>query len=220
MTQEQTAESKAPGKVRTVVCECFNAITHGVGILLFIWALLALIQKALQSGSTQELVAYIVYASSTIFLFLSSTLYHSLSFTPAEKVFQRIDHSAIYIMIAGTYTPYLVHAIGGHIGYVFLAIIWLIAIVGIVFEVLHIDKFPRLSTILYLAMGWCSLLLAKPLLENTELPAVLWLLLGGVLYSIGAFFYKQKHNPWMHVLWHLFVLVAAGAMFVSVYLYI
>lgn len=204
---------------RSISAEVANAITHGIATLLSVVGLVLLVQKGLASGSWASLMAYIVYGSTNIVLFLSSTLYHSLSYTKARKIFQKIDHAAIYLLIAGTYTPYLVNIVGGRLGLIFLVIIWLMALSGIAFEVANTARFPKLSTLLYLAMGWCGVLLARPLILQADLAGLLWLLAGGLLYSIGTLFYRQKKRPWMHVVWHLFVMAAAAAMFVSVYFY-
>lgn len=206
-------------KPQSLSAEIFNALTHGIATILSIFGLILLILKGIESDSVSTLVSYIIYGSSNIILFLASTLYHSLSYTKVCIFFQKIDHSAIYLLIAGTYTPYLINVVGGGYGYIFLAIIWLIALAGIIFEVLHLDKYPRLSTILYLGMGWCAIFLIKPLLTNADVNGLLWLLIGGLLYSVGTIFYKQKSKPWMHVIWHVFVVAAAAAMFVSIFFY-
>lgn len=206
-------------KPKSLSAEVFNALTHGIATLLSVYGLVLLILKGIESGSVTALVSYIVYGASNILLFLASTLYHSLCYTRARAFFQKIDHSAIYILIAGTYTPYLMNVVGGGFGYTFLTIIWVIALAGITFEVLHLDKYPKLSTILYLGMGWCAVFLIKPLLANADVNSLIWLLAGGLLYSVGTIFYKQKSKPWMHVIWHLFVVAAAAAMFVSIFFY-
>lgn len=206
-------------KPQSISAEVFNALTHGIATILSAFGLFLLILKGIESHSVSTLVSYIIYGSSNILLFLASTLYHSLSYTKVCIFFQKIDHSAIYLLIAGTYTPYLINVVGGGFGYTFLAIIWVIALAGIIFEVLHLDKFPKLSTILYLGMGWCAIFLIKPLLENAHMNSLLWLILGGLLYSAGTIFYKQKTKPWMHVIWHVFVVAAAAAMFISIFFY-
>lgn len=206
---------------KRVAPEVFNAITHGLGVILAIVGTIVLTIKAQQIryGLADE-IGFIIYGSSMIALFLSSTLYHSFWFWRYQFIFQKLDHACIYLLIAGTYTPYLITAIGGKLGIGFLILIWLIAIVGISFELGFTNRFPRLSTILYLVMGWISLVMIYPLYQAVELPALLWLGGGGLVYSAGTFFYQKKHNPWMHVIWHLFVLAGAACMFVSIYVYL
>lgn len=205
-----------------ILIEVFNAITHGVGALLSVIGLILLVQKAITTPdfSVSEIVSYIIYGSSLVILFLASTLYHSFSFTGLKDLFQKIDHASIYLLIAGSYTPYLMVTVGGVMGYVFLGIVWFAAIAGIIFEVVWTNRFPKLSTYLYLIMGWMGLLLIYPLYLNFAVSGIVLLFLGGVFYSLGTFFYRMKHNGWMHVIWHLFVVAGAAFMFLSIYLHV
>ena len=205
-----------------ILIEVFNAITHGIGALLSLIGLILLLQKAVATpiSSFSELVSYVIYGSIMVILFLSSTLYHSFSFTNMKDLFQKIDHASIYLLIAGSYTPYLMVTVGGQMGYVFLGIIWTAALAGIIFEVVWTNRFPKLSTYMYLVMGWMGLLLIYPLYLNFAFSGILLLFLGGVFYSLGTFFYRMKHNGWMHVIWHLFVMAGAAFIFASIYLYV
>lgn len=202
--------------------EVLNALTHGIAAILGVIGLILLIQKALTATvfSLAELISYCVYGVSLIALFLSSTLYHAFSFTRYKTIFQKIDHASIYILIAGSYTPYLIVSIGGILGYIFLAIIWSVALAGIIFEVGWTNKFPKLSTVLYLIMGWMSLLIIYPLYQSLHINGIILLFVGGVVYSLGTIFYRMKENGWMHVIWHLFVVGGAAFMFFSIYLYV
>ncbi len=202
--------------------EVFNAITHGLAAVLGVVGMILLVEKAISSNtySIAELVSYIIYGSSFIILFLASTLYHSFSFTGYRDLFQKIDHASIYLLIAGSYTPYLIVTVGGAIGYTFLTIVWIAAIAGIVFEVIWTNRYPKLSTYLYLIMGWMGLFLIYPLYKSFDVMGILLLFIGGVFYSVGTIFYRMKDNGWMHVIWHLFVVAGAGFMFFSIYLYV
>lgn len=205
-----------------LMIEVFNAITHGLGALLGIIGMIFLVDKAISTphSNIAELVSYIIYGSSLVVLFLASTLYHSFSFSNQRDIFQKIDHASIYLLIAGSYTPYLMVTVGGAVGYTFLAIMWLAAIAGLVFEVGWTNRFPKLSTYLYLIMGWLGIFLIYPLYQSLELAGIVLLFVGGLFYSIGTIFYRQKDNGWMHVIWHLFVMAGAAFMFVSIYLYV
>lgn len=205
-----------------LVVEILNALTHGVGALLGIVGLYFLLMKLnVSSGlNVSELTSYLIYGLSIIVLFLASTLYHSFSFTRFKSLFQKIDHAAIYLLIAGTYTPYLIITVGGKLGYGFLALVWLAAIAGIIFKVFWIDRFPKLSTFLYLGMGWMAIFLIYPLYQSLDVNGLVLLLVGGIFYSVGAYFYQKKHLNWMHVIWHLFVIAGAAFMFFSVFLYV
>ena len=205
---------------KQVLIEVLNAATHGIGALLSIIATVALILKGVQHGSHLEIVSYAIYGASLFLLFLNSTLYHSFSLTRYKDVFQKIDHSSIYLLIAGTYTPYLMVSIGGLAGYGFLALVWALAIGGIIFEVSAIGRWPKLSTFLYLGLGWLSVFIIYPLAQSIPLTGILLLALGGVTYSLGTIFYRVKDNKWMHIIWHLFVLGGAVFMFYSILYYV
>ena len=205
---------------KQVLIEVLNAATHGIGALLSIIATVALILKGVQHGSHLEIVSYAIYGASLFLLFLNSTLYHSFSLTRYKEVFQKIDHSSIYLLIAGTYTPYLMVSIGGLAGYGFLALVWALAIGGIIFEVSAIGRWPKLSTFLYLGLGWLSVFIIYPLAQSIPLTGILLLALGGVTYSLGTIFYRMKDNKWMHIIWHLFVLGGAVFMFYSILYYV
>lgn len=214
MTNEPVSKKKA------ILVEVLNAVTHGIGTILSIIGLILLIIKGIDLSSTQAVVAYVIYGASLILLFLNSTLYHSLSFTKFKDFFQRLDHGAIYLLIAGTYTPYLIIGIGGRLGIFFLVLVWGLALVGILFEFFFINKFPRLSTYMYLGLGWLGIGIIYPLIQNIDLTGILLLALGGMVYSLGVIFYSMKNNKWMHIIWHLFVMAGAFFMYISVLLYV
>ncbi|MBO0453158.1 MULTISPECIES: PAQR family membrane homeostasis protein TrhA [Enterococcus] len=198
--------------------EVLNAITHGIGVVLSIVGFVFLLRKA---SSGLHYVSFIVYGVSLLLLFLASTLYHSLIFTKAKKVFQVFDHCSIYLLIAGTYTPYCLLYIKGTIGIVLLSIIWLAAIVGIVYKSLTLSKVKtvsKLSTIIYNVMGWAVVIALPSLYQSVGLKGLLLLVGGGVAYTVGSLFYSMKNRRYMHVVWHLFVMLGAILMFFSIYL--
>lgn len=205
-----------------LLVEIFNAITHGIVALLGVVSMIFLLDKALSNPQVvvSEVIAYSIYGTSLIMLFLASTLYHSFSFSNYKDLFQKIDHASIYLLIAGTYTPYLMVTVGGAVGYMFLAIVWIAALAGVIFEVVWTNRFPKLSTYLYLIMGWMGVFLIYPLYQSLQMNGIILLFLGGLSYSIGTIFYKMKHLDWMHVIWHLFVATGAIFMYFSIYLYV
>ncbi len=205
-----------------LVVEIFNAVTHGIAALFGVVGMIFLLDKALAGPDLQisETVAYTIYGSSFIILFLSSTLYHGFSLSRFKDLFQKIDHASIYLLIAGSYTPYLMVTVGGTIGYIFLTIVWVAAIGGIIFEVVWTNRYPKLSTYLYLIMGWMGVLLIYPLYHSLHLNGIILLFIGGVFYSVGTIFYRMKRLSWMHVIWHLFVMTGAIFMYFSIYLYV
>ena len=198
--------------------EVLNAVTHGIGVVLSIIGFVFLLKKA---DSGLHYVSFIIYGVSLLLLFLASTLYHSLIFTKAKKVFQVFDHCSIYLLIAGTYTPYCLLYIKGTIGIVLLSIIWLAAIIGIVYKSLTLSKVKsvsKLSTIIYNVMGWAVVIALPSLYHSVGLKGLLLLVGGGVAYTVGSVFYSMKNRRYMHVVWHLFVMLGAMLMFFSIYL--
>ncbi|MFR3684285.1 MAG: PAQR family membrane homeostasis protein TrhA [Enterococcus sp.] len=198
--------------------EVLNAVTHGIGVVLSIVGFVFLLKKA---DSGLHYVSFIIYGVSLLLLFLASTLYHSLIFTKAKKVFQVFDHCSIYLLIAGTYTPYCLLYIKGTIGIVLLSVIWLAAIIGIVYKSLTLSKVKsvsKLSTIIYNVMGWAVVIALPSLYHSVGLKGLLLLVGGGVAYTVGSVFYSMKNRRYMHVVWHLFVMLGAMLMFFSIYL--
>lgn len=215
MTQTNSIRKK-----QEITAEVFNAITHGAAAILSIVAIVLLVMKGFEVSSPVAITAYIIYGLSLFTLFLNSTLYHSFSFSKYKAIFQKLDHGSIYLLIAGTYTPYLMISIGGTLGYVLLAVIWGLALAGIIFEVVATDKYPKLSTYMYLGLGWLGVIIIYPLYHSIEINGLFLLALGGIVYSLGTIFYRMKSNKWMHVIWHLFVIGGAFFMFVSIYNYV
>ncbi|MGX7023887.1 PAQR family membrane homeostasis protein TrhA [Vagococcus hydrophili] len=202
-----------------IVNEVFNAITHGIGTGLSIAGLVLLIIKGAQMGDPVRVVSYTIFGASMVLLFLFSTLFHSLIFTKARKVFQVFDHSSIYLLIAGSYTPYCLVTIQGWLGWTLFGIVWSIAIAGIVFKSIWLQKRGKTDVVLYIIMGWICLIAIKPLYIGLGSTGFLLLFLGGVSYTVGALFYSMKNVKFMHVVWHLFVMLGAIFIFFSVYLF-
>jgi hemolysin III len=191
--------------------EFANAFTHSIGALLSIYAIVML---AVNSHNPVEVASTAIFGSTLFILFQSSALYHAMVNKTAKKVFQHIDHSAIFMLIAGTYTPILLLVVDFPLSVALLAMTWYLAITGIIYSCLTL-KFKHLSTGLYLVMGWLSLFLAYAIWNNASHYAVWLLLLGGLLYSVGCIFYLVK-GKFMHSIWHLFVIAGAMAHYLSI----
>lgn len=198
--------------------EFWNAVTHGLGCVLAIPALILLIMKANGNGSAVELTSYIIFGISMMLLFLSSTLYHTV---PVHKsFFKKLDHSAIFLLIAGTYTPVALIAIGGKLGWTIFGIEWVLTIIGIILKQFFVYRFKALSLLIYIGMGWLVIFAYKPVLAHIGTEGFFMLFVGGILYTFGTYFYKNKRIPYNHAIWHLFVLAGCIAMFLCVYLYV
>ncbi|MFJ7747383.1 hemolysin III family protein [Peribacillus sp. NPDC097295] len=200
--------------------EVFNAITHGIGVLMSIAALVLLIVFSAKQGSASLMLISIIYGISMLLLYLASTLVHSFPEGKAKDLFEIFDHSAIYIFIAGTYTPIMVLVIQGTLGWTLLAVVWGVAVIGVIFKAFYVKKFLYLSTILYIAMGWMIVLVWGPLTASMPEPGIQLLIAGGLLYTFGAIFYVWRGFPFHHAVWHLFVLAGSVAHFFVVLLYI
>ena len=202
-----------------IVNEVFNAITHGIGAGLSIAGLVILLVKGAHLHSPLHVVTYAIYGSMMILLFLTSTLFHSLIFTKAKGVFQVFDHSSIFLLIAGSYTPFCLLSVKGWLGWTLFGLIWVFAIAGIVYKSLTLHKketVSKVSTFIYIVMGWLCLIAAVPLYHSLGLVGISLMVLGGLSYTVGAFFYSLKSVRFMHVVWHLFVVLGAGFMYFSV----
>jgi len=192
-----------------------NAISHGVGVLFAITALVLLLVK---SDTTPEIISSVVFGFSLIMLYLSSTLFHSFpeKMRRVFTVFQRLDHSSIFLLISGTYTPFLVLAVNNTVGYILLAVLWIVTIVGIVFKSIWIDRFKYVHLSIYLLMGWSVLLVVNDVLTGLG-DSFIYVLLGGICYTLGVAFYVSKFK-YAHFVWHLFVLGGSVFHFISVFI--
>ncbi|MDM5248247.1 MULTISPECIES: hemolysin III family protein [unclassified Lysinibacillus] len=199
--------------------ELWNAITHGIGFIASIPALVVLILAAVQTGSAVQIITFSIFGASVIILFLMSTLLHSMP-KKYKHIFAILDHSSIYILIAGTYTPFLFIAVGGTLGITLLCIIWSLALLGVIFKCFFIHRFEKLSLIFYIGMGWLIIFAIKPVYLYLGFNGFALLLAGGLFYTIGAIFYAWRSLPYNHTIWHLFVLAGCGSMYACVYFYL
>lgn len=208
-----------PSKKYQIVNEVLNAVTHGIGVGLSIAGLVLLIIRGVQEGGDMRITTYAIYGAILVIFYLASTLFHSLYFTRASHLFQIFDHCAIYLLIAGTYTPYCLVVIKGTLGWVIFGVIWAMAILGVIYKCLWLGKFQKLSTIIYVVMGWFCLLGIKQLFFGLGVRGFTLLVLGGVAFTVGAVIYSFKGIKFGHVIWHLFVLLGTILMYFSVLLY-
>ncbi len=207
---------------RITIEEICNAISHGIGALLSIVALVVMIHTVItEQLSVWHEISFAIYGTSMICLYLSSTLYHSFFKLPkVHSFFKILDHMSIYLLIAGTYTPFLFIPLNGPIGFQCAILVWSMAVIGIIIKAFFAKKFRTLSTFCYLGMGWMIVFYIKPLLATIPIEAFYWLLGGGLCYTLGAVFYIFKKIPFSHFIWHLFVLGGSVAHFVAVFGYL
>lgn len=189
--------------------EIANAVSHGTGAILSMAALFVLVDVAMRKGTVMTVAAYSVFGVSLVILYTMSTIYHSLSGTRARRVLETLDHSSIYILIAGSYTAFSLTALRGSLGWIIFAASWILAVIGIVLKTLWFERFPRLSVLGYLAMGWLIVFAFKPLTLALPRTALALLVAGGLSYSAGTIFYALKRIRWFHAVWHIFVLTGS-----------
>ena len=219
LPREDTAATRHP-RAYTVGEEIANSIIHGLGVGLSVAALTLLVVFAAQSGNPWSIASAIVYGIALVLEYTASTLYHSFPQPRVKHVFKILDHCGIYVLIAGTYTPFTLVTLRGHGGLVLFGIVWGLAAAGIAVEAFWAYRPRWLSALVYLGMGWLVVVAIKPLVATLP-PAGLWLLLaGGLSYTLGTVFYVLKKVPYMHAVWHLFVLAGSILQFLAVLLFV
>jgi hemolysin III len=200
--------------------ELLNSLTHGLGLALSIAGAAVLIVLAALRGDALHITTCAVYGGTLITLYSASTLYHSFRGPRVRKVFQVIDHCSIFLLIAGTYTPFTLVNLRGAWGWSLFAAVWGIAVLGIVFKAFFTGRMTALSTAAYIAMGWMALLAIKPMLALIPTGGILWIAAGGVAYTLGVVFFACHRIPYNHAIWHLFVIAGSACHYVAVVRYV
>ena len=198
----------------------FNTITHGIGSILSIVALVLMVVYASYNSDAWSIVGVSIFGSTLILLYMSSTLYHAFSNGRVKQIFKTLDQSFIYLLIAGTYTPVLLITLRNTLGWTVFGLVWAMAIGGITHRIFFFDKLKKLSLVSYIVMGWLSLIVFKSLLNAAPAELVVWLLIGGAFYTGGLIFYSWEKLPFNHAIWHLFVLGGSFSHFMGIYLYL
>jgi hemolysin III len=199
--------------------EIANSISHGLGLVLALIALPILILSAMRLGNTHFMVGAAVFGATMIVLYSASTLYHSITHEPAKKFFRLFDHSAIFLLIAGTYTPFTLGVLRGTWGWTLLAVVWFLALAGIVVKAVPRTRHSWISMVLYLVMGWLALVAIKPIWELVPVPGILLILAGGIAYTGGLAFFAARSLRYSHFIWHLFVIAGTTFHFFAVLWY-
>lgn len=204
----------------TVAEEIAHSLTHGFGFLLGLAGLVMLLGVASTEGTHEHVLSAVLYGSTIVVLYASSTLFHALPRGRAKRIAQSMDHAAIFLLIAGTYTPITLLTLDGPLGYALFGLEWTLAAIGMVHEVLRGHGGRKLQLILYLVMGWAVLFALGPLSKALPAAGLALLIGGGVAYSVGVIFYLRQQRRWNHTIWHLFVLVGSICHFLAVYWYV
>jgi len=196
--------------------ELANSVSHGVALVAAVLGAPVLVVSAVRKGDPAGVVGASVFAATMVLLYLASTLYHALPGPRAKRILRMLDHGAIYLLIAGTYTPFTLGVLRGGWGWALFGIVWGLAAAGIVLKAVGGVRFPVLSTVVYLGMGWLVVVAAEPVWQRVALPGLLWLLAGGLMYTAGVGFYAATRVRYAHAIWHLFVVGGSACHFVAV----
>jgi hemolysin III len=197
--------------------EIANSVSHGAGLVAAIAATPLLLSHAAQQGGGY-LVGTSVFGATIVLLYLASTLYHALPRGKAKRVLQVIDHGAIFFLIAGTYTPFTLGVLRGAWGWTLFALVWALAVIGVILKAVRGVRYPTLSLLMYLGMGWLGVVAIRPLWLGVPLSGLFWLLLGGIAYTVGAAFFTAERMGYCHFVWHVFVLAGTSCHFIAVWL--
>ncbi len=200
--------------------EIVNSTIHGIGAALAIAALVVLVVFAANKGNAWQVVSFSIYGSSMILLYLASTFYHAFSNPKVKSVFKVFDHASIYLLIAGTYTPFLLVNLRGPMGWSLFGIVWGLAVAGVVFKIFFIHRFNKISTLIYILMGWMIIVAMKEMVSAIAFSGIVWLFIGGLFYTVGTIFYLNKKMRYSHSIWHIFVLGGSISHFISIFFYV
>jgi len=200
--------------------EVAHAVTHGLGAVAGIVGLVVLVAYSVLYGDIWHVVSSCIFGASLILLYTSSTLYHGIPIPRAKQVLRVLDHSAIYLLIAGTYTPFLLVTFRETFGWYMFAVMWTLALAGVCFKIFATGKFEKTSVAIYIGMGWIIVLIVKPFLAQIPMGGVWLMVAGGLAYTVGVVFYVWKKLPYNHAIWHLFVLAGSVFHYLAVLLYV
>ncbi|MBN2279119.1 MAG: hemolysin III family protein [Candidatus Marinimicrobia bacterium] len=200
--------------------EILNSLTHGIGAGLAIAALVILVVFSAPQGDIWRIVSFAIFGSTMITLYLSSTFYHAFIKPKVKTVFKFFDHASIYLLIAGTYTPFLLVNMRGPWGWSLFGVIWGLAFSGIIFKAFFIHRFNKAATVIYILMGWMIVIAMRKMFQAIELGGIIWLVAGGLSYTVGTIFYLKKNIRFFHTIWHLFVLGGSICHFFAILLYV
>ena len=213
-------KNMAGNKTYSATEEKINIISHAIGFILSLVALALLVTVAILDGDIWRIISFSIFGSSLIILYAASTFYHSVKNPALRNKLNIIDHASIYVLIAGTYTPFTLVTLKGTIGWVIFGTSWGLALTGIILKLFFTGKYDLISTIMYVCMGWIIVFAIKPLINNLPLEGLLWLFAGGISYTIGAILYSIGRIKFNHAIFHMLVLTGSFCHFMSVFFYV
>lgn len=200
--------------------ELANGITHGIGLVMSVVGLVTLVVLAILRGNAWHIAGCATYGVTLVLLYAASTLYHTFRGPRLKRILKILDHAAIYLLIAGTYTPFTLVNLRGFWGWVLFALVWGLCVFGIVWKLFQAERFKIISTLLYVAMGWLALIAVKPLLAAVPLSGIVLLIAGGLFYTVGVLFFALKRMPYNHAIWHVFVMAGSVCHYFAVMFYV
>ncbi|MBT3389831.1 MAG: hemolysin III family protein [Chloroflexi bacterium] len=218
--QLENIKTRASQRFFTIGEEIAHSITHGIGAGMSIVGLVILVVLAAKYGDVYQIVSFSIYGATLIILYLASTLYHGFQHPRIKQILQVIDHAAIFLLIAGTYTPFLLVGVRGTWGWTLLVIVWGLALLGVSFRAIFVNRYEKLAVLAYVLMGWLGVVAFKEMIASIPLGGIIWIAIGGVVYTIGVIFYALRKIPYMHTIWHLFVLGGSICHYLGVLFYL
>ena len=217
MTELEVKSEKCPVSGQTALEEIANAVTHGIGLVFSIIGFIALLIVSILDGSTLLIVSSVIYGLTLIVLYCMSTIYHICRSVKIKRIFRILDHSSIYLLIAGTYTPFMFGALKGPLGWTLFGVIWAIAIAGVIYKMFRLNGSGILSTLSYILMGWLCVFAIVPLFQNLSITQFSGLIAGGVFYTLGTIFFGINALPYNHAIWHIFVMGGSLCHYASIF---
>ena len=213
-------KKEKPLKKYDPIEEKWNVYTHALGLFLSVIGFFLLISKAINEGGTLKIIGFSIFGISLIILYTASTFFHNSKDPKKRKKLNVLDHASIFILIAGSYTPFTLVTLNGTLGWIIFAIVWSIALIGVILKLFYTGKFEKISTIAYVLMGWIVIFVIKPIIENISIEGFYWLLAGGIFYTIGALLYSIRKIKYNHAIFHVFVLAGSFCHFITVYYFV
>lgn len=200
--------------------EFANIATHAAGAIFSIVALVLMVTYAVREGDPYHIVSVSIFGATLILLYLMSTIYHAITHPKVKNAFRVVDHACIFLLIAGSYTPFTLVSLRGNWGWTLFGVTWGMALCGIIFKIFFNKRFSLVSTLMYIGMGWAVIFAIKPVLQSVPAGGIGWLVAGGLLYTSGVVFYLWRRIPYHHAIWHVFVMGGSFCHFLAVYLYV